>query len=181
MSDTSDPALKQKKFRSPPYPMFDLAKAVERIEALYEKAHHHQVGATVLAEAWGMKSGDGKVWRAAAALIQFGLLNDSGTGKTRKFQATDIAKRIVLDQDPTSVRKNEALRTAAFSPMIFKELWDKYRSASGLADSVIKTYLTIDREDDGKAPYSPNAADEVLHLYRASLAYAGISDRKSVV
>ncbi|MBI1179340.1 MAG: hypothetical protein GC201_02205 [Alphaproteobacteria bacterium] len=171
---------KQKRWRSPPYPMFDLAQAVERLSLMYGKARHHSVGVGVLAEAWGLKSGDGKVWRAAAALIQYGLLTSSGTGKGRKFQITDLGRRIVLDEDPNSARRKEAMKTAALKPMINNELWEKYKTANGLADSVIKSYLTLDRQDAGNAPYSPTAADEVLGAFRASLAYAGISDSDSM-
>ena len=171
---------KKKRFRSPPYPMFDLKKAVERARLLYSKAQTYAVGVNVIADAWGMKSGDGKVWRAAAALIHYGLLVDSRTGKTRKFQLTDIAKRIILDQDPESPRLKEALQAAALAPMIHKELWDRYKTTRGLADTVLRNYLTLDREEAGDAPYSPGAAAEVLATYRATLAYAGIADSDTV-
>ncbi len=169
----SDEASKPKRFRSPPYPMFDLGKAIERATELHSKANAHAVGVQVLAEAWGMKSVDGKVWRTAASLIQYGLLQDSGTGKTRKFQITDAAKRIILDTDPHSVKRKEAVNRAAIIPMIHTELWGKYGSAEGLSDTVIKTHLTIDREEIGEAPYSPSAAEEVIATYRATLAFAG--------
>lgn len=171
---------KKKRFRSPPYPMFDLGKAVDRVEALYSKAQHHTVGVNVLAEAWGMKSGDGKVWRAAAALIQYGLLSDSGTGKSRKFQLSDTAKRIVLDKAPGSERRAAALKDAALKPMIHKELFDRFGTTADLSDSVVTTYLTIDREEAGEAPYNPNAADEVLGTFRDTLAFAGVTDSDTV-
>ena len=176
----SDETEKTKRFRSPPYPMFDLGKAVERAKELHGKASAHSVGVQVLAEAWGMKSVDGKVWRTAASLIQYGLLQDFGTGKTRKFQITDSAKRIILDANPDSERRREMVQNAALGPMIHKELWERYGVASGLSDTVIKTHLTIDREESGEAPYSPAAADEVIATYRATLAYAGLHDSAKV-
>ena len=171
---------KKKRFRSPPYPMFDLGKAVERVESLYSNVQHHTVGVNALAESWNMKSGDGKVWRAAAALIQYGLLSDTGTGKARKFQLTDTAKRIVLDKAPGSERRAAALKEAALKPMIHMELFDQFGTTNGLSDSVLTTYLTIDREEAGDAPYNPNAADEVLRTFRATLAFAGVTDSDSV-
>jgi hypothetical protein len=176
MSDASNESQKQKKFRSPPYPMYDLGKAIERAKALYGKAQQHQVGVNVLADAWGMKSSDGRVWRAAAALIQYGLLLDSGTGQTRKFQISDSAKRIIVDNDPNSQRRKEALNAAALSPMIHKELWKKYQSTKNLADSVILNYLMLDRGEAGESPYSETAALEVLTTYRATIAQAGVLD-----
>ena len=176
----SDETEKTKRFRSPPYPMFDLGKAIERAKELHSKASAHSVGVQVLAEAWGMKSVDGKVWRTAASLIQYGLLQDFGTGKVRKFQITDSAKRIILDANPDSERRRDMVQKAALGPMIHKELWELYGLASGLSDTVIKTHLTIDREESGEAPYSPAAADEVIATYRATLAYAGLEDPAKV-
>jgi hypothetical protein len=179
MNDATATPDKTKKFRSPPYPMYDLKGAVERTKKLFDKAQQYSVGVNTLAEAWGMKSGDGKVWRAAAALIQYGLLSDSGTGKTRKFQVTDAGKRIALDA-VDSERRKEALRAAALAPMIHKELWGRFKTAKGLADSIVTTYLTLDREDAGEARYSPGAATEVLNTFRSSLTYAGITDSATV-
>ncbi|KFG90227.1 hypothetical protein BV98_002037 [Sphingobium herbicidovorans NBRC 16415] len=180
MAPMSDENEKPKRFRSPPYPMFDLGKAVERAKEVYSKANAHAAGVQVLAEAWGMKSVDGKVWRTAASLIQYGLMQDSGTGKNRKFQITDAAKRIILDTSPDSQRRQEAIQNAALGPMIHRELWDRYNVASGLSDTVIRTHLTIDREEGGEAPYSPAAADEVIATYRATIAYAGLEDSTKV-
>jgi len=167
---------KKKRFRSPAYPIFDLGTAVDRASKLLKDAHHHPVGASVLSTAWGMKSADGRVWRHAAALIQYGLAADFGTGKSRKFQITDIARRIVKDENPDSPKRVAALKTAMFSPVIHQELWDKFKTAEGLSDAVIKTYLTVDRAENGESAYSGSAADEVIETYRASLAYAGITE-----
>jgi len=167
---------KAKRFRSPPYPAFDLEKAVERCELLFDKAHHHEVGVNVIMEAWDMESSGGKVWRHAAALLQYCLLSDSGSGRTRKFKLTDVARRLIQDKDATSEKRKKALEVAALHPMIHEELFSHYGIAKGLSDSVLKTYLTIDRAENGEYPYSPSAADDVINTYRATLAYAGFSN-----
>ncbi len=64
--------------------------------------------------------------------------------------------------------------------MIHKELWEKYGVAEGLSDMVMKTHLTIDREESGEAPYSPTAADEVISTYRVTLAFAGLTESGKV-
>lgn len=180
MTNEAEKPSKPKRFRSPPYPMFDLNKAIERAASVYNKAQHHLVGISVIADVWGFKSVDGKVWRAAATMIQYGLMEDSGSGASRKFQLTSLGKRLVLDTEPDSDARKKALKAAFLSPMVHKELWDKFGSTSGLADSVIKTHLTIDREDSGEAPYSPSAADDVLNIYRSSLSYAKIVDSDNI-
>lgn len=180
MTDTPNGAEKKKRFRSPAYPAIDLAKAVERTAALMKLAHHHQVGVSVVLQAWDMDSDAGPVWRYLAALIQYGLVTDTGTGKARKFQVTDVARRIVQDNDPNSSKRKDALKTAALSPVIHKELWEKYGAATGLSDAVLKAYLTLDRTEGGQAPYSEFAASEVVQAYKASLAFAGLPDSDKV-
>jgi hypothetical protein len=153
---------------------------VERVTLLEKIAQHHQVGVEVLAEAWGMKSADGQVWRGAAALIQYGLLTDSGTGKTRKFRVTDSARRIVRDPDHSSEKRVKALQSAALLPMIHKTLWNRFGAATETSNSVIKGYLTLDRSDEGEAPYSDSAADEVITSYRKTLDFANLTNADSI-
>lgn len=176
MTDVSDIQQKQKRFRSPPYPMFDLEQAVDRAKKIHDKAQQHFVGSEVLKDAWGLKTVEGKLWRAAAALIQYGLLFDIGSKKQRKFQITDIAKRIIIDRDQQSEKRLDALKVAALMPMINKELWEKYKTAKNLSDKVVETYLILDRGDAGEATYSGAAAEEVISRYRASLAFAGLTE-----
>ena len=45
-------------------------------------AHHHPVGVPVVLQAWEMDFDNGPVWRYLAALIQYGLVTDFGTGKS---------------------------------------------------------------------------------------------------
>jgi hypothetical protein len=177
MTETPQPEA-NKRFRSPPYPTIPLGKAVERITQLHAKTLHHAGGMSVLADAWEFGSiKSSGLWATAATLLQFGLLTDEGTGAKRKFQLTDAALRIVRDPDPNSEKRQSAVRAAAVSPKIFKELWDKYGYAiSTISDVVIKSWLTIDRHEAGLAPYSDNAADEVIRVYKATIAFAGMTD-----
>ncbi|MDH3667069.1 MAG: hypothetical protein OEN23_09095 [Paracoccaceae bacterium] len=180
MSETVSSAQKKKRFRSPPYPAFALERAVGRTKELHKHAQHHEVGVSTLQEAWGMKSAEGQVWRTAAALIQYGLVEDSGTGKLRKFKVTDAGRRIVLDADPSSEKRKQAMKATALCPMIHQELWENYGLASGVSDSVLRTYLTVDRVEKKESPYSETAANEVIEIYRSTLDYAGLSDSDKV-
>jgi hypothetical protein len=177
MSDTQ-PAEANKRFRSPPYPAVDLGIAVERAKQLHTKALHHAVGVSVLADAWefGSVKSSG-LWALAAAMLQFGLLVDEGSGEKRKFQLTDAALRIVRDPNPESEKRRSAIRAAAVSPKIFKELWDKFGvQIATLSDVVVKSWLTIDRHEAGLAPYSAAAADEVIRVYKATVTFAGLTE-----
>jgi hypothetical protein len=166
-----------RRFRSPPYPFIPLDKAVERIGQFHGKAHHHAVGVSVLADAWEFAVKSSGLWATAAALLQFGLLTDEGSGEKRKFQLTDAALRIVRDPNPASEKRRSAIRGAAMSPKIFKELWDKFGiGINTISDVVFKAWLTVDRHEAGLAPYSDTAADEVIKVYKATIAFAGLTD-----
>jgi hypothetical protein len=170
------------RFRSPPYPYIPLGKAIERVEALYAKALHHPVPVTVAAEAWGYGAKSSGLFATIAALKQFGLLLDDGSGDKRRFKVSDGGIRIVRDPDPGSEKRRDAIRHAALSPRIHRELWDLYGVAgvSGAMDVAIKSYLTLDRADNGAAPYGDKAADELVEEYKQTITYAGLTDSLGV-
>lgn len=176
--DTADTEIKKKRFRSPAYPAITLQKAVERVAELHTTTLQHAAPATVLANAWGYGNKSSGLFATIAALKQFGLLIDEGSGPKRRFQLTDRAIRIVRDPDPDSEKRREALRQAALSPKIHKELWEKYDIAglSGSMDVALKSYLTVERSDDGEAPYSSAGADEVISEYKATFVFAGLTE-----
>lgn len=168
-----------RKFRSPPYPSIGLGKAVERARQLYQKALHHGVGVPVLAEAWEYGEKSSALFATAAALIQFGLLTDDGSGSKRKFAVTDVALRIIKDADPASPKRIEALKSAALKPMIHKELWARFAGASDVSTVVLRNYLTLDRGDEGKARYSDQAADDAIRVYRDAISFVGLLEAQN--
>lgn len=169
-----------KRLRSPPYPTTSLAKAVDRARALYNKALHHQVLVSVLADAWGYGAKSSGLAASAATLGQFGLIKAEGGGPKRRYQLTDIAMRIIRDADPESVKRREALKRAALTPPVFQELWETFGRADGVSDVVIRNFLTLDRHEAGRAPFSDMAALDILQTYKDTLAYAGITDADAV-
>ncbi len=170
------------RFRSPPYPSIPLAKAIDRIAALYSKALHHSVPIAVAASAWDYAGKSSGLFATVAALKQFGLMTDEGSGDKRRFKLTDSAIRIVRDPDPKSEKRIAAIRAAALAPKIHSELWEQYgvAGASGAMDMAVKSYLTLDRADGGAAPYSDAAADELVAEYRQTLTFAGLLESSDV-
>jgi hypothetical protein len=178
MTDAQSKADKQPRFRSPPYPAIPLSKAIERVTALHAKALHHSVPVAVPASAWDYAEKSSGLFATIAALKQFGLIVDEGNGDKRRFKLSDTALRIVRDPDPTSTKRLDAIRAAALKPKIHSALWERYgvAGASGAMDVAMKSFLTVDRHDDGEAPYSPSAADDLIAEYRQTIAFAGIME-----
>lgn len=180
--DNGSSADKQPRFRSPPYPAIPLAKAIERAGSFYSKALHHSVPMSVAASAWDYAPKSSGLFATIAALKQFGLLLDEGSGDKRKIKLTDTAIRLVRDPDPKSEKRLAAIRAAALAPKIHSELWEKYEvaGASGAMDVAVKSYLTLDRADDGASAYSDDAAEELIAEYRQTMAFAGLLESSDV-
>jgi hypothetical protein len=179
MTDTVQ-AENSRRFRSPPYPSISLNKAIERTRELYSKALHHSVGVAVLSDAWGYGTKSSGLWATAAALLHFNLLSDEGTGDKRKFKITEAAIRIVRDADPNSAKRREAIERSALTPKIFAELWARFGTSPEVSDMVLKSYLTLDRGENGEATYSDNAADAVLDVYKQTIAFAGLQSGPNI-
>lgn len=174
MTDASESGAKR--YRSPPYPALPLSKAIDRAKQLYGKVLHHAVGAKAVADAWAYGTKSSGLYGTIAALLHFGLLKDEGTGEKRRFQLTESAIRIIRDPNPESEKRIAAIKQAAVTPKIFRELWESYGSAQSLSDVVFKSHLTVDRAEHGLAAYSDAAADDVIRVYRETIAFAKLSD-----
>lgn len=178
MSDqtTVGVSYKQKRFRSPPYPALSLGKAIGRAKELYDKAQHHVVPMHVLANAWGYTTKSSAIHSTSAALKHYGLLNDTGSGDKRRYNLTEQALRIIKDPVPNSPKRMDALKRAALAPKVHSELWEQYGLAglSGSMDPTLLSYLTIDKQEAGFAPYSDTAAQEVISVYKETVGFAGL-------
>ncbi|MBT4710754.1 MAG: hypothetical protein HOB82_04415 [Alphaproteobacteria bacterium] len=176
-SKATENSNKPKRFRSPAYPAIPLQKAIYRAEEMHKKTLHHATPASVLADAWGYGIKSSGLFATIAALKQFGLLADEGSGGKRRFRLTERAIRIVRDPDPQSSKRRAVIRQAALTPKIHLELWEKYNvaGASGSMDLALNSYLTVDRADGGEGSYGKNAAEELVEEYKSTLAFAGIT------
>jgi hypothetical protein len=167
------------RFRSPPFPAMPLQRAVERAEQLYRQERDHPVPVASAARAWGMSPTSSGPIQTVGALRQYGLVEDESTGPTRKIKLTHDALRIILDRVPTSDSRREALRRAFFSAKIFAELWERWHSDLPSNQTMIN-YLVLERRLSNQAPFSEQAASELLANYRASLSFASIEDAPTV-
>lgn len=111
---SSAPASKRD--RSPAFPYIGLAKAVERIEKIYEKAKRYDVRVADIAGDWKLSPKSSSTDRNVAALLSYGLVEESGSGENRKIKLSEIGSRILADTRP-GVRE-KLLAEAALKPII---------------------------------------------------------------
>jgi hypothetical protein len=113
--------------------------------------------------------------QTVGALKQYNLLEDEGSGPTRKVRLTKDALRIVLDKSPNSQERNEAVRRCFLSAKIYKEIWEKWGGDLPSEQTMIN-HLVLERRLANLAPFSDQGAIELLGNYRASMAFLAPQD-----
>ena len=163
--DLQPPATSKKKHRSPAYPAIGLMQAVERVGVLYRADRQHATPADVVAKHWE-KAGMGNASVAVAALGYYGLLDSEATGPGRRVRVSDLAMKI-LELPTSSPERAAALRTAALSPKIYAELWQKYHGDLP-SDDNLRSELLFERD------FNPDAIPYFLKAFRETIDFANL-------
>ena len=173
----SEDADKRKRMRSPAYPYVNLETAIKRAKEFYDREGRNAANLRVAAKHWGYEEKSSAGQQTAAALISFGLMQDDGTGDKRKVQLTPNALRILLDSDPASSAKAEAIKACALAPKIHMELWKKWGKAHP-SDLSMKNVLTF----EWVPAFNENSVDGFIREYKDTISFAklGESDTLSV-
>lgn len=164
---------KQPRFRSPPFPYIGLSRALEKAEQLYNSVRHHSAALATAAKAWETGAKSSATLQTIAALIQYGLLDDEGSGDSRKIKLSNLALKIVMDKRPESEERRIAIRESALNPPIFLELNKQFNTALDIDTSLLLHSLTVERMQKGRAPFSEQSAADVVRVYRDTMKFAG--------
>jgi hypothetical protein len=170
MTDATKPdALKIVQGRSPAYPFVPLGEAVRRVEQIRDAGATRQaMPPETFYQIWEIGPLSSAARQTMAALNHFGLVDYVGRGDERRVKLSDLALKIVLDRQPRSLERFQAVSAAALKPPIHADLYEKYTSFLP-ADVVLKTFLTRDKG------YNDQAAEALIGEYRATLGYAGLT------
>jgi hypothetical protein len=154
--------------RGPAYPYVNLERAIEKATIIAEKgAARQKMPPETFYKLWGMGAKSSASRQTMAALNYYDLVEYVGRGSDRKVQLTELALRIVLDKQPNSAARRDAIQKAALEPPIFRELHDRY--APFLPDDVvIETFLKLERA------FSDDAALVTIKHFRDTMSYAGL-------
>lgn len=155
------------------YPYISLSKAVERTRQLFEKENLAQTPVPVAVSHWdyGPKSSGGRM--TLAALISYGLLDDEGSGDTRKVSVSTRGRRILLDKRDSSPERDAELREAALGPKLFRELWDEW-STNWPSESTMEHHLKFSLDFDEKP------AKDCIRTFLDTVAYSGLRNSDSI-
>jgi hypothetical protein len=119
MADEVLPDSTQKRDRGPSFPFIGLEKAVDRLAQFFAKARRFDVRIADAAGDWGLGAKSSGTFQTVGALLAYGLIEDSGTGESRKIRASDAGVRILEDKRP-GVRET-LLAEAALKPKLLHE------------------------------------------------------------
>jgi hypothetical protein len=149
------------KDRSPNFPFISLERALERAGQLYEKEKRSATPFKVAAEHWRYSPTSSGALQTAAALKQYGLLVDEGSGKDRRVKLTEMALRILLDKREDSTEREHLKRQAALTPPIATEINQKYPEELP-SDGTLHHFLVLDRG------FNPDNAKNVVKVLKAN-------------
>lgn len=179
-----------KKERGPSFPFIGLEKAVDRTRELYAKAKRFDVRLADAAADWKYGAKSSGAFQTAAALLAFGLIEDSGSGEARKLKVSELGWRIIADDRPGMREKHMA--EAALKPKLiaeFAERWGDGRPDDshaisdlkfehGFTDESAPRFLRVfddtirftTPEDTGKMKEAEKARDEAFLGFLANVS-----------
>lgn len=143
--------------RSPKYPQFSLMEAIERVKKIYAKEKWHPATEEVLVQQMGYKGLNGASLGSIATLKRYGLLIPAGESE---FRVSDNAVTII-EAPKDNPEWKKALTHLAFHPPLFAELKETF-GYDLPSDANLRHYLI-------KKKFNPNAAEEVIKVYRENL------------
>lgn len=165
MADTD--VHKPKRDRSPAFPFIALRRAVERAQSLYENHRREPARLAAVAPSWGYSAKSSGLLQTAAALKQFNLVEDMGSGDDRKIVLTKLGQTIVADQRPGA--REAGLKEAARSPAVIAEYLPKWLPDRP-SDAHCVSELHLDRG------FTEDAAKAFLRIFDETVSYADLAD-----
>lgn len=158
---------KPKRDRSPAFPFIALRRAVERAQSLHENHRREPARLAAVAPSWGYSPKSSGLLQTVAALKQFNLIEDMGSGDDRKIVLTKLGQTIVADQRP-GAREN-ALKDAARSSAIIAEYLPKWLPDRP-SDAHCISELHLDRG------FTEDAAKAFLRVFDETVSYGKLDE-----
>ncbi len=162
MKNVDEFVSKAKRDRSPSFPFIGLGKAVSRTQQFYEQAKRFDARIADAAKAWELGATSSATLQTAAALLAYGLLEDSGSSGDRKLKISDLGFKILVDQRPGE--KEAALSEAALKPKLIAEMAEIWKDGRP-ADALCISELRLDRG------FSEESAEKFLKVFDDTIQY----------
>jgi len=155
--------------RSVNYPYIPLQEAVMLAHKLWDDVQKAGVDIGTVGKAWNFSEKSSGLRSSIAALRQYGLLDSTGWGETRKLKLSHRGLDIVTEQEG-SPKWLRAVAEAALAPKIYSEIFANFPDGLPPTDHAIGSYLL--REKD----FNKNAVPTFITNLRANLRFAQLNN-----
>lgn len=158
MSEEQVESPGSKRERSPNYPAFSLADAIERARKLWEFEKTGSVPVALALSHWGYTPKSSSGARCLSTMLAFELIEDVGKGDQKMVRLSERGRLLVRHPDPESDEYQSAIRSAALAPRMHREVWEfvqsngtwpsdkalrwKLEDSHGFAEQAISQFLT---------------------------------------
>jgi hypothetical protein len=156
---------KKPRHRSPAYPTVGLREAVARVRKLYEADGKAGAPAELAAVHIGFAKPHGQAMSVLAALKKFGLVSEVNGRWVPTQRAIEI-----LNLPESDERRQRALRDAALSPSIYRQLVKAHQETGWPKNDVLESELVTYRN------FNPNSVGDFVKDLKDSLELTGLSD-----
>jgi len=152
-----------KVLRSPNHPAFDLREALSKLAVIYKNEKRSATTPQVIAKHMGYSHINGPGGRAVSGLRQYGLLEDVDG----EYRISELGFSILHYPDGSQERA-EALKKAAISPTLYRELREGYPDGAASNDTLRSNLL--------KRGFNPAVLDHVIADFRSTMELADPSN-----
>jgi hypothetical protein len=136
---------------------------VEKVRLLYEADKRAGAPVDAALKHMGFSTKHGQALAVLSALKKFGLVEETSGRIVPTQRAVDLLN--FPDQDTRKVR---AIRDAALSPEIYRELYEQYKSTGIPSEETLRAELIADKH------FNPNAVEDFIRDFKDTLVFAGI-------
>jgi len=164
MAEEVTAAAKKERHRSPNYPAVSLKEAVERVRKLWEADGKAGAPAAIAAKHIGFGSAHGQAMSVLSALKKFGLVTEANGRIIPTQHAMEIVN--LPASDP---RRETAIKEAALTPAIYRELIEQYQQTGLPADETLAAELTTYKA------FNPNSVEGFVKDFKETLDFAGLN------
>jgi len=140
----SETISRKTKERSPNFPFITLEQALERAQQFYDQEKRGSAPFSSAAKHWSYSPTSSGAMQTVAALKNYGLMEDEGTGTSRKLKLSNLAQRILLDKRPDSIERELYKQQAALTPTIAAEIHEKWPDSLP-SEATLNHFLVLER------------------------------------
>lgn len=155
--------------RSPSYPMFDLETALEYARMLYDEENFNWASRDVVVSHWDYTAKSSRGQRTLAALLKYGLIDETGSGQDRRVRLSELGKDILLDPRDDSPERQKAIERAALNPEIYRQLWREW--GPNLPSGTEMEYQLV-----RKGNFNPNTVRDFISDFRRTIEFANLRE-----